>query len=112
MWFPILQAHNNRNFVEVKAFTFWAALVSHYCFVLGMVLFGFGALCAGLALGLPPALAACAGAQAPLLQLARVVVVGPSRFRGALFTHLECGHRPSQDPQLRRSDPSAFVIRE
>ena len=28
------------------------------------------------------------------------------------FHTLEWGHRPSQDPQLRRSDPSACVIRE
>ena len=34
--------------------------------------------CVCLACGLPPALAAFAGAQAPLLQLARVVVVGTS----------------------------------
>ena len=40
MWFPLLKANSaaRTTFVEVKAFTFWAALVSHYCFILGMVM--------------------------------------------------------------------------
>lgn len=59
-------------------FTMWGALVSHVCFVVGMVSFGFGIVSLGLYLDYPPALAIFAGSTGIMAQLFYMVIFGRS----------------------------------
>ena len=47
----------------------WSALASHMSFIVGMLMWSMGCICAGLALEFPPALAILAGFSSAIVQL-------------------------------------------
>ena len=82
MWHPLFAAATQRHKLEhkldSKEFAFWSAAMTHCCFVLGMIAFGFGFTSACMAVGLPAPLAVFSGMQAPMSQLAYMVINGQS----------------------------------
>lgn len=78
MWQPIIQhlaAHNGMAHTDDPH---WAGIVSHCCWILGVIVFTLGLVGLNLSLGLAAPLALTAAVQAPMVSLAYMVLVGSS----------------------------------
>ena len=78
MWKPILKHLSENNGMKHTDDPHWAGIVSHLCWILGVVVFTMGMVGLNLSLGLPAPLAITAAIQAPMISLAYMVLVGSS----------------------------------
>ena len=78
MWKPLIKHLVEHNGMQHADDRHWAGIVSHTCWILGVVVFTTGMIGAGLSLGLTAPLAVTAAIQAPMLSLLYMVVVGAS----------------------------------